>query len=157
MNKERARELIKQVKNKIIKESTYEEIQEPESKNISILQEQIQALDIAIESLDENERLKKERDYILEKAKAELKDNDWVDVRDRLPSDDEIAENYGEFEITYFDTILKHQVTIAEFCKSNKYAIVEKDERGYWYDWEDDEIINVIAWRPLPKPYERKE
>ena len=84
-------------------------------------------------------------------------DNEWVDVRDRLPSDDEIAENYGEFEITYFDTILKHQVTIAEFCKSNKYAIVEKDERGHWYDWEDDEIIDVIAWRPLPKPYERKE
>ena len=111
------------------------------------------AIDLALKRIDDYGLLKTQ----LEIAEQTIKLNEWVDVRDRLPSDEEIAENYGEFEITYFDTVLKHQVTIAEFCKSNKYAIVEKDERGYWYDWEDDEIINVIAWRPLPKPYERKE
>ena len=57
MNKERAIERLKQVKDNTIKLSTYAEIQEPEDNTIQILQEQKQALDIAIESLEREDKL----------------------------------------------------------------------------------------------------
>lgn len=54
MNNERAIELLEQIKNNALKLATFVEIQEPESEEILILQKQIQALDLAIESLKED-------------------------------------------------------------------------------------------------------
>ena len=105
-----------------------------------------QALGIAIESLDENERLKKERDYILEKAKAELKDNEWVDVRDRLPSEDEtvLVNTYdGDIRVAR----RRYNTPLGNIAKEEWVWITSS---GYYRP------DSIIAWKPLPKPYERK-
>lgn len=134
MNKEQAKKVIQKVLDKHFKSD-----EEYISLNNT---EFLQALDITMESLDENERLKKERDYILEKAKAELKDNEWVDVRDRLPSESG----------TYLVSL--NGVWKKDYCKFWFFGKGENGEMG-WDEFEGYE--NIIAWRPLPQPYERKE
>lgn len=147
MNKERAIEQIK----KLIKftKKAREVIGTPQ-KDIEIVigenqfylsDELLQALDIAIESLDENERLKKERDYILEKAKEELKDNEWVDVRDRLPSES------GYYVVTR---------------EYNNWGVIKNEVRQFYFngekwltDFEGFDITpEVVAWKKV-EPYER--
>ena len=142
MNKERAREIINTEVIETLKShqqmsACFDYDDDGNAKpnnNYAYYDELLQALDIAIESLDENERLKKERDYILEKAKAELKDNEWVDVKDRLPSESGwyLVTEYApsEFITNIREFNLKHFVT---------------------------DYAQVIAWKPLPQPYERKE
>ena len=141
MNKERAREVIEYTK-----EIVHAYFDDVANDNFRREDEINQALDIAIESLDENERLKKERDYILEKAKAEQKGNEWVDVRDRLPSDEE------EYLVCDNDKLM-YVSSYEEF----------KDGTRKWTDDDGKELtdgirpIKIIAWKPLPQPYERKE
>ena len=144
MNKERAREILGERKTKLeteIKEmkrmNKYKLLRN--KYNTKPKEKEAKALDIAIESIDENERLKKERDYILEKAKAELKDNEWVDVGDRLPSE----SGY------YLVSIKGVRETTTWF-----YGITSEYGTG-WDEFEGHE--DIIAWKPLPKPYERKE
>lgn len=83
----------------------------------------IEALDIAIESLD----------------------NEWVDVRDRLPSEDYqdvlVTLQSGNIDIGHIFTAVDTQE--------------DKSERLFFHESQTNE--NVIAWKPLPKPYERNE
>lgn len=65
-------------------------------------------------------------------------DNEWVDVRDRLPSE----SGY------YLVSIKGSRETTTWF-----YGI-SSDEKG-WDEFEGHK--DIIAWKPLPQPYERKE
>lgn len=89
--------------------------------------ELIQALDIVIESLD----------------------NEWVDVRDRLPSEKGV----------YLVTIDFSPPSIQVYEVSYGYSRELEKECFYDYDdgWGEREVTDVIAWKPLPQPYERKE
>ena len=114
MNKERAREILEKER-----DTLFDEIEHYSIGGVPIEQsarELLEALDIAIDSLD----------------------NEWVDVRDRLPSE----SGY------YLVSIKGARETTTWF-----YGI-SSDEKG-WDEFEGHE--DIIAWKPLPKPYERKE
>lgn len=64
---------------------------------------------------------------------------EWILVSERLPetSDDVIiSDNFGHVEFAYYDN-------------------------GTWYGWDDEPyasqnenfVIKILAWQPLPKPY----
>ena len=141
MNKERAREVLK---NECCYECSWGCRNPIECNNKEC--DYRQAIITAIESLDENERLKKEKDYILEKAKAELKDNEWVDVKDGLP------KKSGWYWVTKkFD--FKGEF---EYQNETDYE-VDKE----WFDSTKNEFDfthkYIIAWRTYePPPYKRK-
>ena len=109
-----------------------------------------QAIITAIESLDENERLKKERDYILEKAKlekvkAELKDNEWVNVKDRLPSES------GRYLITY---LLDGKIRKNNCLRNMQVAWYDIEKKVWLHELKDTD--EIVAWKKV-EPYERKE
>lgn len=79
-------------------------------------------------------------------SNIESLDNEWVDVRDRLPSKKEFEEDsIGRFLVT--DNFDGGDVDIAYFDFKEKSW---HTECAYYDDGE------VTAWKPLPKPYERK-
>ena len=145
MSKERAIEILEDLKQEA-------KVDEPELTYTD--QEIIQALDIAIECIEHEEKCNKAINDST-KAIAEMErlcakcqvDNEWVDVRDRLPSDKEQVLCYGE--------------------KCDGYGGVSKEYKICTYDKKADELFGrkfhtekyffVIAWKPLPQPYERKE
>ena len=66
----------------------------------------------------------------------------WIPVSERLP------ENSGNYLITY---CYQGEIETQE-------AVYAKDEEDKWFDITYIEItLAVIAWMPLPKPYEPQE
>lgn len=159
MNKERAKEELRD--RKILAEIEYNQSEDTKKKDN--LLRYIKALDIAIDSLD----------------------NEWVDVKDRLPNEDEMYYNgvrdynndtfrtssdkvlaqdeNGEIYCGYFMSSCWHHEYNGEGRIENKYT---RYGEACWEFGVDDgkELIasigtniKIIAWKPLPKPYERKE
>lgn len=142
MNKKQVIELLKAIK------------EEDDIKYCNYKERYYQALDIAIESLqDEVEELEKMESKALEDYSEETikkavskfsktikqlnnriqgKDNEWVDVRDRLPSEDE--------EVLTTDKL--YNISIARYCNKKFF-----DNRG-------KENHYVIAWKKV-EPCER--
>ena len=91
-----------------------------------------------------------------------LVDDGWISVKDRLP------DKYGWFLCTlkdgrvncyywnnkgeWLDNGKKHFFELYHvYSKLTGMEVLAKNEESvYWTDW-------VIAWRPLPKPYQPKE
>lgn len=66
-------------------------------------------------------------------------DNNWVDVRDGLPT-----------RTDYYEVTIK--------TTRPNLTYVEKRKFNIKYGWKEEKITEtVIAWREEPKPYERKE
>lgn len=138
MNNDRARDLLKTLKEyytKIMPNVIPLQREDEKGKN-----ELIQALDIAIESLEQDKETKEKMwaKQLNECEECEVINNEWVDVRDRLPSE----SGY------YLVSIKGARETTTWF-----YGI-SSNEKG-WDEFEGHE--DIIAWRPLPQPYERKE
>ena len=146
MNKERA---IEQIKKLIEFTKKAREVIGTPQKDIEIVigenqfylsDELLQALDIAIESLEHEEKCNQAINDSA-KAIAEMQElckeckinNEWVDVRDRLPSES------GMYIVTNFDNVSYTTWTTTCHYKNSF------------------ELDGVIAWKPLPQPYERKE
>lgn len=134
MNKDRAKEELRD--RKILAEIEYNQSEDAKKKNN--LLRYIQALDIAIECIAnaeiDNKIIKMQHDRI-----QELKDNEWVDVRDRLPSEDKLVvcvDKDNNYYLAYFDY--------------DKDCFVHYDETTI----KGSE--NIIAWKII-EPYERKE
>lgn len=81
---------------------------------------------------------------------------EWVDVNERLPED-------GTYLVTVERIDGEPRIDIKSFAKDlNKVDEFDFPKQKWgWYDydseygyWEDDK---VIAWMPLPKPYEPQE
>jgi len=160
MNKEQA---INQIK-KIIDEQ-YTDLRHwgnvnptfPQEKNkrVEEINKHIQALDIAIESLQQDQQTKEKMwaKQLNECKECKELNNEWVDVKDRLPSEEERKKNYGMF-LTTTDS---QYLNIFELC----YGYSHDLEKECFYDYEDTygdiEVDDVIAWKPLPQPYEIKE
>jgi len=77
--------------------------------------------------------------------------DEWVSVDDRLP--DEKGKCYlvtlefrkdGKWQLQKEETLKHLSINRLLFLRSGK-----------WDVWSDN--MRVIAWKPLPKPYERKE
>ena len=121
----------------------------------------LQALDIAIESLikqSEYDMHTHNVEFQLKLAEKKLNelgyafneyrgciiaidslDNEWIDVRDRLPSES------GMYLVTVDEGYRKH---------TTEWFYGTSGEEG-WDEFEGHE--DIIAWKPLPQPYERKE
>ena len=171
MNKERAREILQEWKNGSVKFIQQGGLMEKAmEKDFSEYQ---QALDIAIESLENKpkkasitlEELKNKYDKKLEKALAECEtgkqanaicevtnilidyilDNEWVDVRDRLPSEDNTRPTKSSIDVLV--------------CFND--GLITKGYYSYvtdmWITFSSKFKEEPIAWKPLPQPYERKE
>jgi hypothetical protein len=91
--------------------------------------------------------------------------NNWVLVKDRLPSDIKpviITWKNTDPESYYQYIVGKHFIGTAHY-KNGKwywYSSVTEDllaEYGRCDSEEFDEAIEVIAWMPLPEPYEPQE
>lgn len=131
MNKERAIEILTEEKQSVEKviENVSRALCSPiltKDNKYKILinnnEEFAQALDLAIES---------------------LKNNEWRDVNVELPNDNE-------------------EVLTCVDSGNHKYIIKMTYEEKVFYEnvdgWSDDQNTDkVIAWKPLPEPYERSE
>jgi len=133
MNKDRAKhiEVLKEYKEEIdhdivVVEANYGDFNIDEDMIVKGHELQ-EALDYAIYDMQNIEELEEKIKY-LEKA------NEWVDVKDRLPSES------GMYLVTNFDNVSYTTWTTTCHYKN----------KGF-------ELDGVIAWKPLPKPYKRKE
>lgn len=123
MNKERAREILKTIRHNSTMQTDY------------TIDDIDQALDIAIDSLEQDQETKEKMwaKQLNECEECKILNNEWVDVRDRLPSES------GMYLVTNFDNVSYTTWTTTCHYKN-----------GF-------ELDGVIAWKPLPQPYERKE
>ena len=65
---------------------------------------------------------------------------DWIPCSERLPEDVDVGE---EFPIVIFCTSTTTYIGFYEY------------NRGRWWDSAYEEVVSdVIAWQPLPEPYE---
>lgn len=94
---------------------------------IPTIGEQVDALEMAIEALEQEPK--------------------WIPVTERLPKDS------GEYLVTVTDVEDKSYLhtDISWFAHPTDYDI----EHGEWRELMEDE--EIIAWQPLPEPYEESE
>ena len=160
MSNERVKEIIKDLnKHEVIMFENTNNEAESEYTNVELHQ----ALDIAIESLDNTMTNREymhlvgvqgvfdtkfdldkplEKDFIEFLYMLEKHKDEWVDVKDRLPSESG----------TYLVSL--NGVWKKDYCKFWFFGKGKNGEMG-WDEFEGYE--NIIAWKPLPQPYERKE
>lgn len=71
--------------------------------------------------------------------------NEWIPVEERLPATDEETE-----ETIEDDDCPEYIVTIRGASES---TVLKYSPDGTWFD-ENGYVYDVIAWRPLPEPYQ---
>ena len=76
----------------------------------------------------------------IQRVVANANNNGWIPCSERLPEDCTIYEVTAQFgngmcytEFAYYD-----------------------ESRGEWWKHDDDGLVNVLAWQPLPAPYQPK-
>lgn len=89
----------------------------------------------------------------------------WISVKDNLPQDNEVVN------ITWVN---RSPVSYYADIKDKPFTATAVYYRGIWYWWSTivqdylaeydtfeseqiDEVIEVVAWMPLPEPYNIKE
>lgn len=94
------------------------------------------------------------KDIIDEIILAKIRD-EWVDVRNRLPSENK-SDKYKEYYITIFNEYTKSIYVDEAYYIDNKWKSImgECDDECKIKNWE-----NIIAWKikNIPKPYKRSE
>lgn len=128
MNKDRAIELLKAIK------------EEDDIKYCNYQERYYKALDIAIESLD----------------------NEWVSVNDEQKPKHRERVLVTDDEEVVFDCLYAEDLYEVGENDTGENDFAEYKGRSGFYYYEKAigsflEIENIIAWKPLPKPYERKE
>lgn len=94
--------------------------------------------------------LQEENRNNLTKALKTFSDSEWVDVRDRLPSEDEVKEHHKYFYVT-----VKCEYVLSGIATDIYSYDIETEK---WYNRQNYNCTEeVIAWKTLPKPYKRKE
>jgi len=80
----------------------------------------------------------------------------WIPVSERLP------EEYGEYLITWKNP--KYQKTYIGICECEITDVYDYEYNRFEVEWLFDDYITtaypdskVIAWMPLPEPYEPQE
>ncbi len=146
MNKERAKEIINTevidtLKSHQQMSACFDYDDDGNAKpnnNYAYYDELLQALDIAIESLEQDQETKEKMwaKQLNECEECEVINNEWVDVRDRLPSESGwyivTVDEYADGKHIFVDTCTFYNGTFGSYPTDN-----------------------IIAWRPLLQPYER--
>ena len=70
-------------------------------------------------------------------AQALKKTNNWIPCSERLPEDS-------------LNSVIGWDEFRARCCFVQYY-------NGRWLLGNDDDVVNIIAWRPLPEPYKESE
>lgn len=83
--------------------------------------------------------------------------DNWIPVTERLPKED------GEYLVTYsvYGTRLIRVLPYSNnLYKIDNYDFSRSDKKGF-YNFDSDygycKRNDVIAWKPLPKPYEKEK
>ena len=94
--------------------------------------------------------------YALDKAIETIEQTTWIPVSERLP------EEYGEYLITWKNP--KYPKTYIGICECEITDVYDHEHHRFEVEWLFDGHITtaypdsyVIAWMPLPKPYEPQE
>lgn len=162
MTKEKAINLLKQVNEVIIESfSLFEDIYEPLN----------QAFDMAIKALEQQPSEDcVSRQAVLGKIKKVCFSKEWAQFRV-----DNGSNGQRDFLINYIEQLppvtptqnwvpnserLPRQEVEVLTCNEHGFIEIQSLEDGYWEnqhgDCTDFDNNNVIAWQPLPKPYEEK-
>lgn len=115
------------------------------------------------EITDPTEKLEIYKALLAESVKMLAPRNQWIPVSERLPETiDAVNVTWinGHPEIYYADIKDKPFTGTAHYCKGKWWwdSCVCQDylkEYGNSPGDEVDEAIEIVAWMPLPKPYER--
>ena len=78
---------------------------------------------------------------ILNELQIESDNNGWIPCSERLPEDCTIYEVTAQF---------RNGMCYIEFAYYD-------ESRGEWWKHDDDGLVNVLAWKPLPDPYIPKQ
>ena len=97
------------------------------------------------------------------KAEVEAYNNGWIPCSEKLPEETEKRDDI-------FDPITLAIVDVREYKASDLVLVTVRDYEldteftmddmtvdGKWVNFESDGRYEVIAWQPLPQPYEPKE
>lgn len=109
-----------------------------------------------IESMDEDQR--KVLCYLVEKlglssVTVEARPHEkWISVKDKLPKDEERVLIYADVDNEEDRIAIAYRML--EEWSDDEYIWRARETLGHSTDY-DDEI--VIAWMPLPEPYEEEE
>lgn len=79
-------------------------------------------------------------------AKVSCENSGWIPVEERLPEDEGnvLVVVTGRYKAVRFE----NAIMLGNYSSTDKDWIIEG-----WEEWENP---NVIAWQPLPNPYNRK-
>ena len=100
-----------------------------------------EATQMAIEALEQ------------EKTNCSEFPNNWIPCSERLP------EEYGEYLVTYKSDGKQIFMDIIEYEMSYEFDHEKNRFKGIWLFADDWQALDseVIAWMPLPKPYQKGE
>lgn len=95
---------------------------------------------------------------IIDIINAQPKLNEWIPCSERMPEKD------GDYLVWYFVDENRQGYEVSNFDTD----MGENGEFGYWQDYYDNQTLGfldsewiefetVVAWQPLPEPYEVKE
>ncbi len=82
---------------------------------------------------------------------AEKYNNGWIPCSERFPGEPERTDDVEES--IYIGRLTEYNVMIQGAEKSTTLYYAGD---GYWYDEVSQEYYPVIAWQPLPAPYQLK-
>lgn len=87
--------------------------------------------------------------YALDKAIQTIEQTTWIPVSEKLP--DFIINNTVSEDVLVFDGV---DIRVGEYRKG-----CYMNGAGYWrvYGYDLEEYVDVIAWMPLPTPYDPQE
>lgn len=119
-----------------------------------------EVFDIAIEALENNDKLAEDLQDCLERYKKKraeveaLKQNQWIPCSEPPKQDDRYLITKDIFGGRYVD-LASYAVNLNTV---DEYDFPEK--KSGWYNYDDEsgfyEINNIIAWMPLPDPYKEE-
>ena len=82
--------------------------------------------------------------------------NSWISVKDKLP------DKNGNYLVTTKYNSLRILSYAKDLYKVHEYDFFDKKGKDGWYDYDSEwGYVSyedcIIAWMPLPKPYEPQE
>lgn len=81
--------------------------------------------------------------------------NSWISCDDRLPPPPEggIPRSRAELENAYVKDAIKEYIVMIESAVEPTTLFYGGENRWYDFNGKEYEVYSVVAWQPLPEPY----